>query len=86
MTNEERQVKLALFKDYVRKGKHRQGLKTFKEIARELGVSKGTAAAWLKEHHPKVHKRIMQPRITVTHPKLQYEEEEAPPPGWAWVD
>jgi len=84
MTNEERSTKIREMKEYVSQGRHRTALKTFKQIARDLGVSTPTAQAWLKEFHPEVYQDVRKLNIRRTHPKLQWVDDVdyTPPPLW----
>lgn len=86
MTNEERTTKLLLLSDYIEAGQHRTGLKSFKQIAREIGVSEPTARRWITEGFPEIAKDIRKLTERTHAPKIRYEDEEPLPAGWEYVD
>lgn len=85
MTNEEKITKLLLLSDYVEAGQHRTGLKSFKQIARDIGVSEPTARRWITDGFPEIAKDIRKLTERTQAPKLQWEDEPLPA-GWEYKD
>lgn len=82
MTNEDRETKQAFLKDYIEEGQHKTGLKTFKQIAREIGVCEPTARRWITQSFPEVAQEIRSASLVRYHLKLERLDEDQfiPPP------